>query len=235
MQAVANVSSRWPLGRGARIVHALCCVVAFEIFQVLSMAVAFVALGLAPADLWSGHPGVIASTVISGTVVMVGLVWLGVVRLGRVSWDQLGWHARGWGQSVGLGLVGLVLLVGILVGLLAGSGALAQIDLLTTVTGYTAAQRLLFLVLGIAAATTEESLFRGYLQPALVAKVGLVGGVVIGAAVFSLYHIFMGPSPYNLFGKFLFGLVLGALRGRDRSLIAPWIAHFLFWQVMGSV
>ena len=72
-------------------------------------------------------------------------------------------------------------------------------------------------------------------QPALIAKTGLVGGIVIGAVVFALYHVFMGPSLVNLFGKVLFGIVLGALHGRGNSLIAPLLAHFAFWQIFGSL
>lgn len=32
------------------------------------------------------------------------------------------------------------------------------------------------------------------------------------AVVFALYHVFMGPSPLNLFGKLVCGIILGATR-----------------------
>jgi membrane protease YdiL (CAAX protease family) len=210
-------------------------VAVFELWQVAAFGFVFGVLRFSPAALWQGDPIFIASTAVSGTLVMVGVVWLGIVRLGRISWEELGWHTEGFGPSVGLGVVGAALLSATLLGLLAASGKLAPRDVVTTIASYTTGQRLLFLVIGASAAAVEESLFRGYLQPSLMAKVGLIGGIFTGALVFSLYHLFMMPSLFNLFGKFLFGIVLGALRGRRNSLVAPLLAHFAFWQIFGSL
>jgi len=226
---------RWPLGSGKRIAHALACVVGFELWQLLAFAFVFGVLRIAPADMWAGDPAVIINTIISGSLAMVCAVWLCIVRLGRVSFRDLGWHAERLGLSLGWGILGALLLCATVIGVLAASGALSQTDVIGFIGGYTVRQRLLFLAVGASAAAVEESLFRGYLQPALAAKIGLVGGILVGAAVFSLYHLFMGPSLVNLCGKFAIGVILGSLRGRDRSLVAPILAHFAMWQIFGSL
>jgi membrane protease YdiL (CAAX protease family) len=230
----AHASSGEARGR-QRIGLALGSVAALEALHLLMAVFLFAVLGRSPADMWTGDPAVLASTLVFGVVAMGGLVWLGIVRRGRCPWRDLGWHGDRIGESLALGLVGFGMLVAIVLGMLAVAGHWSDVDLHGALAGYTAAQRAQFLVIGLCAATIEESIFRGYLQPALIAKVGLVGGILIGAVVFGLYHVFMGPSPFNLIGKVCFGLVLGALRGRDRSLVGPMFAHFLFWQVMGSL
>jgi membrane protease YdiL (CAAX protease family) len=232
---MAESAPRWPFGGWKRAIHAIACVAAFDLWQILAFGFVFGVLGCSPAGMWAGGPAVIATTVVSGSLAMACVVWLGIVRLGRVSWSDLGWHTERLGTSLALGAAGTALLAATLLGLLAASVRLAPADLLSTLTGYTPAQRLLFLAIGASAAAIEESLFRGYLQPALIAKTGLVGGIAIGAAIFSLYHLFMGPSPLNLFGKLLVGLILGGLRARRNSLVAPALAHFAFWQIFGSL
>jgi hypothetical protein len=44
-----------------------------------------------------------------------------------------------------------------------------------------------------------------------------------------------GPNLSQLFGKFLGGVILGALRGRINSLVAPLLARFAVWQIFGSI
>lgn len=229
------LAQRWPLGSGKRIAHGIGCVVGFEVWQVAMFALAFGVLRIAPNNLWKGDPTIIGLTCASGLLGFTSLAYLGIVRFGRVPWRDLGWHTERLGPAVALASLGLVLLSANVIGVLAVTGALGEVDVIRTITGYTASQRLLFLVIGASAAAIEETLFRGYLQPALVAKTNLVAGILIGAAVFALYHLFMGPSAIGLVAKFVSGVILGALRGRDRSLAAPMLAHFAMWQIFGSI
>jgi membrane protease YdiL (CAAX protease family) len=104
-------------------------------------------------------------------------------------------------------------------------------DVVATLLGFSAAQRLLFLIIGLDAAFTEESLFRGYLQPTLVHKLGFPAGLLVMAAIFALYHLKL--RPVVLLGKLLLGIVFGLLRGRDRPLWSSAIAHGLLWVVLG--
>ena len=76
-------------------------------------------------------------------------------------------------------------------------------------------------------------MFRGYLQPSLCARLGTTGGLVATALIFSLYHL---PRAFPmLLGRLFLGLVFGALRGRERPLWAPAIAHALVWVIIGAV
>jgi membrane protease YdiL (CAAX protease family) len=59
-----------------------------------------------------------------------------------------------------------------------------------------------------------------------------VPGILLTAVVFAFYHLKV--SPQALLGKLVIGIVLGALRGRDRPLTAPAIAHVLLWAVLGT-
>jgi membrane protease YdiL (CAAX protease family) len=78
----------------------------------------------------------------------------------------------------------------------------------------------------------EETLLRGYLQPAFIARWGTVAGILMTAAGFALYQL--NPRPYALAAKFAFGIILGVLKGRDRSLFAPAVAHALLWNIVGT-
>jgi membrane protease YdiL (CAAX protease family) len=79
----------------------------------------------------------------------------------------------------------------------------------------------------------EENLYRGYLQPLLVGRTNLWLAIVIQAAVFSLAHIGYLSNPFDFGSAFVAGLILGWLRKRESSLIAPFVAHGLFW-MMGA-
>ena len=97
---------------------------------------------------------------------------------------------------------------------------------------YSASQRALFFFIGLIAAFSEESIFRGYLQPALTNRFGSAVGIVVTATFFAAYHLQF--APLRLLSLALIGLVYGVLRGRDRSLVAPGVAHALCWAVLGA-
>jgi membrane protease YdiL (CAAX protease family) len=83
------------------------------------------------------------------------------------------------------------------------------------------------------AAFQEETLFRGFIQGALVGKVGRWPANFIQAALFSAAHL--GLEPLEPIGqlafifvfRFLSGLVFGWLRDRRGSLLAPGVFHGL--------
>lgn len=163
-------------------------------------------------------------------VMSVGLVAGGVVRLGGVSWRDLGWRRTGLLKAVGLGVLGAV---GIFViQLIYTLGMIALFGPppggIPTPEPISLAGFMASLVWGFAIASwQEENLFRGYLQPLLIARLGTVGGIVAQAALFSVAHVGWLDN-WRMFGLvFLIGLLLGWMRGRDRSLVAPFIAHGL--------
>ena len=230
---MTELAPRWPLGGWKRLGHALACVAAFELLQGITFTVAFKLLHLSWADVGEGRVGLICWSAFQGGAIFVCVVWLAVVKAGRVSWRDLGWSAESIGRSLGKGALGALLLVAAVGGTQVLLGNTVA-EIARTSLGYTAAQRALFVVIGLQAATVEESIFRGYLQPALISKFGLVAGVLICAGLFGLLGTFMArPSALIFCSKFSVALVLGALRGRDRSLLAPMLAHFVTWPVFG--
>ena len=75
----------------------------------------------------------------------------------------------------------------------------------------------------------EEMLFRGWLQPALITRIGVTGGVLGGALIFAAFHIITGiPSWMSLVNLFLGGLWFGLLALRSGGILAPLAAHFAY-------
>ena len=168
-------------------------------------------------------------------MLQVGLViGLGLLRWGRLSLRDLGWQGDAVLASVGRGLAGFAIIAALTMGLryIQGGGA-AVTDAGRAVFDYSPAQRVLFFFIGLVAAFGEESIFRGYLQPSLMKRVGVFGGVILTAAFFSAYHLQF--APFRLLGLFVMGLVYGILRNRDRSVVAPAVAHWLCWAVLGGL
>jgi membrane protease YdiL (CAAX protease family) len=229
-----STGARWPVESNKRIWHALTLIVAIDAAFVFTLLVFAPLVGLDLENLWEGSGAALATAAFQGAV-MIGLVtWLGLVRFGRLSWADLGWTTDGLGRSGLFGALGAVAMVGIMAGVLAAIG-LDLGELFKVATSYTAGQRLQWVFIGLSAAVAEESVFRGYLQPTLIAKTGMVGGVFLCSVIFALYHLPIAPNPVGLVTKLLFGLLLGSMRGRDRSLVAPMLAHFVFWQTVGAL
>ncbi len=162
----------------------------------------------------------------SFALVSVGLVGGGIIWLSKTSWHDLGWRREGLVKAVGLGLLGLVLLsVNTMVWPIIG-GATEPPELITP--GLARLLLVAFFAFGIAA-WVEENLFRGYLQPTLTKSVSLWMAIIIQALLFSAAHIGWFTRPVDFGSAFVAGLILGWLRGRDRSLVAPFLAHGLLW------
>lgn len=159
-------------------------------------------------------------------VLSVGLVIGGIVWLPRTSWRQLGWSRKGLLKAIGLGLLGLVLLsINVIVWSISkGSSQQPQ---------FTVPKLSRFLLVAFFAfsqpAWVEENLFRGYLQPRLSHRMKLWLAIVVQAVIFSLAHLGYLSDPIDFGQTFVAGLILGWLRGRKSNLVAPFIAHGLFW------
>lgn len=82
----------------------------------------------------------------------------------------------------------------------------------------------LYLLLAVGAPLVEELFFRGFLQRALVRRLGPVVGIGITAVLFGLTHFDLTA----LLGLTAFGVVLGVLAHRRGSLGAPIVAHVVF-------
>jgi membrane protease YdiL (CAAX protease family) len=224
---------RWEAGSFARLGHGTAIALAHR------AALLFPLIFLAPPLLNGEDPFIAPPAAFLLVAVIAALqgglvVGLGLVRGGRVSLRDLGWRTENAGRDVLLGIAGFFMVAAIVLGLRGvAEGSRAMADVLHSVSHYTAAQRGLFVVIGVVAAFTEESIFRGYLQPSLVRRCGPMLGVIATALFFSVVHLqFALP---RLLALLLIGLAYGVLRAKSHSLIAPAVANLLCWAILGAV
>jgi membrane protease YdiL (CAAX protease family) len=221
--------SRWPVGSTGALLFAVALLVASKAVTFgLGGAIAR-AFGVSPRNVYAASPASFLVLAVTAALTVLLVFLLGMRGLGRVSFRQSGWHPV-QPRDVALGVVGLAACLALLL----GTAQLFHISqhVVRSVSSFSLHQRAFFLLLGAFAAFSEETLFRGLLQPTLQRKLGRWGGLVLVAVIFALWHFRFRPLPLiNLTGL---GLVYGALRERTGSLWAPAITHALVWAVMGS-
>ena len=163
-------------------------------------------------------------------VMSVGLIGVGIVWTTRTSWRELGWKKNGLVRSVGLGVLAFVLMSINVLGWSLLGGAATRPEPVS----FSAVRLLLvmFFAFGMAA-WVEENLFRGFLQMLLVERIGLWKAVLLQAILFSVAHLGWTTRVLDFGSAFVSGLILGGLRGRKGSLVAPYVAHALLWMMAG--
>lgn len=161
----------------------------------------------------------------------VGIVGGGLFGLAGVSWDRLGWRKERLLRHIGRGI-----LAAIVIGIVTMAGALVAVkfcglqppEMGTATPQFNVLELLMSVCFGFFIASwQEENLFRGYLQPLLIERLGLWPGIIGQAALFSIAHLGWYPSWHFFVFAFAAGLILGWLRGRDGSLVAAFVAHGL--------
>jgi membrane protease YdiL (CAAX protease family) len=140
-----------------------------------------------------------------------------MLRVGRVRLADLGITRAGWRREIGLGLVAML-------GITATLRGIVSIPL---------ADRLPLFVIGVLAASAEDTLFRGYLQPALIARWGTAAGLLLTMALFQVHHYLDWPTVHRVGALVITGLGFGIPRWRDRPLIASYTAHIALWTLWG--
>lgn len=220
---------RWAEGSTPRLVHAAVVALLLKVSIGPTMALGAM-FAESEEELLSGGAATFMMLAVMA-VTHAAFVLGGIGRIGRLSLSDLGWRTDHPAREVLLGLAGFAGCAAAIVGVPALFGELDTGELVEVVGGYSATQRLAFVSLGVIAAFAEESMFRGYLQPSLIARLGPVGGVLLTALYFDVTHFKLHPLP--LISKLCIGVVLGVMRMRDRSLWAPAIAHALIWGVFG--
>ena len=227
---MSSTDPRFTAHSRSRLLHALGLVVVAAAVMLVGFAAIIPAIAGGFEELAQAGPASFLAIAAIATLQIGGVIGVGLLALGRLTPSELGWRAEGLATEVLIGLAGVAILVVLMVesAILFGVGTTELID---TMTAWSPKQRLLFLCIGITAALTEETLFRGYLQPELTSRLGVAPGILLTAAIFSLYHL--NFRPVSLLSKFLFGVALGGMRQRRGLLIAPTIAHALFWAVAG--
>jgi membrane protease YdiL (CAAX protease family) len=166
------------------------------------------------------------------SAVVLPVLWYFCLARPRRSARELGWNFDKPVQTVAFGVLGAALCLGVLTAILLGLGT-PLTELLQQIAARGASHWLTFLFIGVTAAVAEETLFRGNLQQALETKMRPLFAAPLCALVFALYHL--SPSPVSLVFKFSLGMVCWFARVRGGSLVAPAIAHALFWFVAGDL
>jgi membrane protease YdiL (CAAX protease family) len=226
--AVSPSRARWPVGSGAWLAHALLLVVLLAMSRVIGFVLLARVTGrgdLGVIDGWS-FAALLAASVLS----LGGVIGLGLVVWGRVSLAELGWRAERLGPDLLKGTLGGLACCAIVL-LISMSGGASAAETLQGWWEVPFLERLLGLLIGIEAALTEESLFRGDLQPTLQRMLGRGAGLLVTALIFAAYHLRFGL--WGLLGKTAFGLVFGILRERTGRLVSPAVAHWIGWTVLG--
>ena len=79
----------------------------------------------------------------------------------------------------------------------------------------------------LGAPIVEETIFRGYIQPYLVGKIGVFFGILITAFIFTIAHVQYQGRYIVYIGLFTFALALGSIRHKTNSLVPSIMLHFL--------
>ena len=226
--AAASSTARWPVGSGARLAHALLLVVLLAMTRVVGFLLLARITGRGDLGVINGWT--FAALLVASVLSLGGVIGLGLLVWGRVSLAELGWRAERLGPDLLRGAVGGAACCGIVLLISMSRGATA----IETLQGWWEVpflERLLGMLIGIEAALTEETLFRGDLQPTVQQILGRGAGQILTAVLFALYHLQFGL--WGLLGKTAFGLVFGLLRDRTGRLISPAVAHWISWTVLG--
>lgn len=77
------------------------------------------------------------------------------------------------------------------------------------------------LIVGLFGPFCEEVFFRGFALPAFASRYGMAGGILISAALFSVFHFSIG----SFVPIFIFGIVLAWLYVRTGSIYPSILAH----------
>ena len=179
--------------------------------------------------------GPLGGGAIGFVLVYGGIFGLLLVRVGGVGARDLGITLRNWPTEVMLGMAGFLGISVLLLGwVLAIHGMDAVMEVLRRIAGFTLADRAKFLVIGLLAASAEDTLFRGYLQPALMARLGAILGLLLTVAAFAVHHFMDWPTVARVGSLFITGLGFGVLRWQKRPLIASYTAHTVLWLVWGN-
>ncbi len=220
---------RWAFGSRAQLAHAVLLVVLLTAVFAALRGLAVLVLG-PDVDMDVPSVGLFALLALAVLVQAGAVVGLGLVRWGRLPLRALGWHSTSPRRDCAAGLLGFLAVAAVVLGLRAAEGGPVP-ETLGLWLHQPLGARGIALCIGLLASFNEESLFRGYLQPGLVARLGPAAGILLGALVFALYH--GNFAPMALLGKTLLGLVFGLLALLRQGLLPSALAHLLTWGVMG--
>ncbi len=159
---------------------------------------------------------------------------LGVVSLYlrkyHVGWNEVGWRKVNIGRAL-LYLVGILVVfvasIGIILGLVSVlvPGFNANQPQTNDFTGATSGSghSLALVALVLLPPVLEETIFRGFIFPALSKRAGVVWGAILSSALFGLAHLQANISVYT----FVLGLLLCFMYVRLKSIVPGIFVHML--------
>jgi len=161
-------------------------------------------------------------------VVGFGLVWA-FLRKYKVGWSMAGWRKVDMWRMfkyLALVLVGFIAVVSVLLAVLAvllhGFNAnQAQTNDFTQ--GASAHPSIALVALVLLPPVLEETIFRGFIFPALAKRAGVVWGAILSSAIFGIAHFQANISVYT----FVLGLVLCFMYLRLKSIVPGIFLHML--------
>ncbi len=167
-----------------------------------------------------------AAAALASVPVAVGLVWLLVwLRRGSCVHDYLCLRLPDTRTLVfsAVGVLGLIALTDYITHAL---GRPISPPVVVEIYRNTSVPWLLWLALVVAAPLTEETVFRGFLFRGLEAsRAGPVGATLLSASLWAIMHI--QYEPYGMLVILIFGIGLGVVRWRWRSLYLCIMLHGL--------
>lgn len=220
----------WGMGEAAVVVAAFIAVIPLALALVLVGVGFFVpAVGAFTKSLAAGDvvPSFVLDLVISAGA--FGVVWAYLRRY------KVGWQAVGWRRPVNLWktllylillLVGFVVVAALLLavlGLLIHGFNPDQAQTNDFTTGASKHLSISIIALVLVPPVLEETIFRGFIFPAIAKRTGLIWGAVISSVIFGLAHWQANISVYT----FILGLVLCFMYVKLRSTIPGMALHML--------
>jgi len=161
-------------------------------------------------------------------LILITLVYLSLKR-NHESFSAIGFGKEDFNISNALSgvlfFIGASLLMFIIKGAFTRSGYLPPEDI-DYILPVTLAEKMLWIVLSLGAALSEELSFRGFIiSRTKILTNKYLAGAIIGSLAFSMGHIYQGFSGVIL--TFIYGMLFAGLYITRRSLFPCVIAHFL--------
>jgi membrane protease YdiL (CAAX protease family) len=232
-----QTTQRWPIGTTGALGLAFLLILGHYVAMFGVGGVLTLALGIQDRrEIWQAPPAAFLINLGVGLFEIGVVLRLGMCRFARLSFREAGWSGLAPRDLV-FGVLGFALFTLVIACVFATDGGFRDAVAYMTerVANYTPQQRLLFALMAVIAAIPEETIFRGIMQPTLQKKVGRWPGILVTAAIFSLYHVHLQFALPRIISHFCWGLILGLLRERTGTLWAPAIAHALAWLVLGAI
>jgi membrane protease YdiL (CAAX protease family) len=213
--------------RTAPIGIAVGAVVALTVIRLVTMMALFSIDGDAPIGTHPLHWLVMALNAALCTALIVG-----AIAVAKMSPADLGWSRFVAARDVPWALAALVVAAAFpIVAYYLDSGSFGAV--VDAAMKGPLVSRIVFCVIGVLAAFSEESVFRGLLQPSLEKKMPWPAALAVMCVVFSLYHL--PRHPIAFVGRILTGLAYGGAARKTGALWAGALAHFLTWALLGEM